>query len=293
MNKFLSNSPDLPSQTVIVTDYKHLNTKVMHMCSINRLVKPLLMTLIVAFFVNVNSLYGQVIDFPRASLNLHFEQESGTNASSVTYNPTAQLYYSLIAGNEDYPLEVFNMDGINVYQTNAGRDMRGLWWNSKSNLLEGNCYGDGGIISFPLNDKSLPTIGAQILYAGGNHQIGENNCGVYDSKKKQTLYYRDGIVYKYKKGKQVGSLNLAVYNLENINSLSMIYTGVKSMEYGVLDFQNKKVYLFSSKTGKRTATITLPSDAVTHSHFRFSYANNYVFLYDVEKRSWVGFKIFN
>ena len=158
--------------------------------------------------------------------------------------------------------------------------------------MEGNCYNDGGIVTFLLSDNALPSVGQRTLYAGDAHQPQSNSCGVYDSKKKQTLYYNNGLVYKYKKGRKVGVLKLVPSNVSDINSQSMIYTGVKSMEIGVLDFVKKKVYLYNKKTGARTATITLPSNAVTHSVFRFAYANNYVFLYDADNRTWSGYRIF-
>jgi len=260
--------------------------------------KELLTTIIISLIVNVHALNVsapnvRIIDHPKASLTLQFEQETGTNGSSVAFNLKAQLYYSVIAGNKSYPLEVFDVHGNNVYQTNAGVDMRGLWWNKKTKSLQGNSYNGSGIISFPMDDKSYPSIGAHTIFEDGDDQPGENSCGVYDSKKKQTLYYKDGMVYKYAKGKKVDSLKLSISKISNINSQSMIYTGVKSMEIGILDYVYKKVYLYNKKTGEKTATITLPSNAVIHDMFRFSYANNFVFLYDVDSRSWTGYQIFN
>ena len=68
--------------------------------------KILFATLLLTFMINVHALFGQLIDHPKASLTLQFEQTSGTNASSVTFNPKAGLYYTSIAGNDLYPLEV-------------------------------------------------------------------------------------------------------------------------------------------------------------------------------------------
>ena len=259
--------------------------------------KELLTTIVIGLIVNVHALNmvapeGGIIDHPKASLTLKFKQSTGTNASSVTYNPKAKLYYSCIAGNRAYPLEVFDINGKNVFQTTTGVDLRGLWWNNKSKSLEGNCYGTGGIVSFPLSKKATPFIGVKTLLEGADHQPGKNSCGVYDSKKKQVLYYNYGYAVKYTDGEKVETLKLSIPNISHINSESLIYTGKKSMELGVLDYINKKVYLFNKKTGEKSATITLPADAITHSVFRFAYANNYVFLYNTESRSLTGYQIF-
>lgn len=255
--------------------------------------KALFTTIVLGLILNSNALYAEIIDHPKASLTLHFEQKSGTNASSVTFNPKTNLYYAAFAGNSSYPLEVFDIEGKNIYQTSTGVDIRGLWWNKKSKSLEANCYSDGGIVSFPLNKQGFPSIGAQTLFEGVDHQPSANSCGVYDSKKKQTLYYKFGNIYKYAKGNKVSTLNLPIKNKDNINAQCMIYTGKKSMEIGLLDYVNKEVYLYNSKTGKKTAKITLPSDAITYSAFRFAFANNYVFLYDSDSRNWVGYQILN
>jgi hypothetical protein len=252
---------------------------------------------IIAFGIlfNVSILFGQVIDHPRSSITFEIGQESGTNGSSVVYNPDAQLYYTIIAGNTSYPLEVFDTKGNSVYETKTGRDMRGLWWNSKAGTLEGNCYDDGGIISYPLDGQSFPSKGEQTLFKGADHQPDVHSCGVYDSKKKQILYFYEGNIYAFKRsnGEFSKSISLSISNLENMNATTLMYTGVKKMEVGLLDYMNGKVYLYNIKTGEKTATITLPDHVITFSLFRVSYANNHVFIYDADKRVWSGFQIFN
>ena len=78
----------------------------------------------------------------------------------------------------------------------------------------------------------------------------------------------------------------------NINRTSMIYTGVKKHEYGFFDYKAKKVHRVNKKIGEISATVNLPSDAVTNDMFRFAYANGYVFLNDTQERAWTGYKIF-
>jgi hypothetical protein len=244
----------------------------------------------------VQSALGQVIDRPKPSLILQISQEEGTNGSGVAYNPIKQLYYTIIAGNTDYPLEVFDGNGNSTFQTSAGVDMRGIWWNAKTNSLEGNSYGEGSIVSYVMNESSFPDGGAQTVTTARDFQPLEQAVGVYDAKKKAVVYYSDGYVYWYSrsKGTLAKKLKLDIgANKEDFNNYSIIYTGVKNMELGLLDYNNKVVYLFSAKSGKSTASIILPSNAVTFNAFRFAYANKQVFLYDIDARSWTAYKIFN
>lgn len=236
----------------------------------------------------------QVLTSPKASLKLEIKQNSGTNGSSLAYNPKTQLYYSVIAGNASYPLEVFDASGNNVYTTNAGNDMRGLWYNKKVKAVQGNTYNMKGIMEMSLDENGYPSIGSKNI--GNCGQPDAQSVGVFDRKK--YIYYFDGKlvrIYDPKKS-EVKSETLVMEELMDgsytINSTSMIYTGVKKHEYGFLDYNAKKVYLVNKKTGEITATVNLPSDAVTNDMFRFAYANGYVFLYDTQERAWTGYKIF-
>lgn len=242
----------------------------------------------------VNSSFGQLIDHPKSSLILQFKQEDGTNGAAVAYNPIKELYYAVIAGNGDFPIEVFDVNGNNLYQTNAGNDLRGIWWNPSTKALEGNGYGDIGLVSFAMDNNGFPSLGSNTIYEGGNTQPNGQSVGVLDTKKKQVAYYSEGAVYWYKRANGAFSkkLNLTLGSTASINEYSMIYTGVKKMEIGLLDFENNKIYLFNSKNGTQTATITLPKNAIASAAFKFSYANKHVFLYDIDSRSWTGFRIF-
>lgn len=238
--------------------------------------------------------FSQLIDHPKASLTLKIEQSSGTNGAAVAYNPVSELYYCVMAGNASYPLEVFDKNGNGVYQTNAGVDMRGIWWNPKTKTLEGNGYGESGIVSFAMDENDYPSLGIQTVFPGGDHQADAQSVGTFDSKKNLIMYYNQGVLYSYKRsnGQLAKKTILNNPSENNTNAYTVVYTGVKKMEVGLLDYTNNKVLLFNSKTGHQTATIHLPNSATTNHAFRFSYANKYVLLYDTDSRSWTGYKIF-
>jgi hypothetical protein len=236
---------------------------------------------------------AQLIEQPKASFELCFQSSSGTNASAVTYDPASNRYFSCIAGNSVFPLEVFDGKGQNIYQTECGSDMRGLWWNPKTKQLEGNGYSSVGIVGLLLDGSGFPSLGNTTIFDGTSHQPEGNSCGVYDGKK-VIWYYSSGSFYMYsrKSGNSMKSIMLSGdVNLESINTTSMIYTGIKGMELGLLDFEAKKVLLFNKKTGALSAEIKLPSSAVTNYSFRFAFANKHVFLYDTESRCWTAYQI--
>jgi hypothetical protein len=252
---------------------------------------------ILAIAFSTTAVSQGVIQYPAPSLELKIEQDGGRNGSAVVYNPKQELYYSVVAGNADFPLETFNKQGRNVYQSRAYNDMRGLWWNAKEKALEGNCYKDGGIVSFGMTDQGYAGTGNRIIFEGGNHQPSDHACGVYDPKKKEILYYNDGYVtgYSRKDGLPADTylqLSIPVDDFD-INYSNLIFTGEKKMEIGLLDINENKVYLFNKKTGAHTETVNLPSDAITYEAFNFSYANGYVFLFDQSDRKWTGYKIFD
>jgi len=254
-------------------------------------------SILLAFVFVATFSWSQLIDHPAPSLKLQIQQSSGTNGSSVAYNPNKQMYYAVIAGNTEYPLETFDEFGNALYKGIASNDLRGIWWNNKEKALEGNCYADGGIIKIGLNGRGHASEGNSTIFSGANHQPNDHACGTYYNKKKEILYYMNGMVRGYKRstgepGKTKVYLALPTDQI-NINQYELIFTGQKKMELGVLDYVNKKIYLFSLKGGTHTGTVVLPSNAPAGDSFWFSYANNYAFLYDVDARAWVGYRIFN
>jgi hypothetical protein len=258
--------------------------------------KNAILSLAVILFMAVNVMAQDLIQYPAPKLKFKIKQSGGKNGAAVAYNPEKQLYYCVMAGNADYPLETFYENGSQVYQASASNDMRGMWWNPKAKTLEGNCYSDGGIVSIGLTPDGFAGNGNRVIFAGSNYQPSEHACGVIDSKGKEILYYSDGMVtgYNRKDGKPSNTyviLSLPV-DEEDINWTSLIYTGVKGMEFGVLDSYAGKVYLFDRKYGFLTGTVILPKSAAVYEAFNFSYANGYVFLFDQDEREWTGYRIF-
>tara|TARA_Y100000385_G_scaffold291774_1_gene372225 strand:+ start:10906 stop:11709 length:804 start_codon:yes stop_codon:yes gene_type:complete len=255
---------------------------------------------LVSLFVLIGSFTAnaQLIDYPKSSFSLVLKSDNGTNGSGVAYDPAKQLYYTIIAGNSSFPLEVFNSSGKHLFPVaEAGNDLRGIWWNKKAKSLEGNCYGENGIVKIGLTSTGSPSSSGNTTIFEGSGEVRPtgNSCGVYDAKKKE-LYYFENETFKVFKRK-TGALSrkiepdLTSSERRELNYTSMIYTGIKRGELGLLDVNARKVYLFNKKTGAKTATINLPNDAPVSDRFAFSYANGYIFLFDKDLRTWYGYKI--
>lgn len=237
-----------------------------------------------------NSVSAQKSYAATKQLSLTFSSEEGTNGTSVAWNAIKKLYYAVIAGNASFPLETFSEDGRMLFNGEASVDVRGMWFNPKTKKLEGNCAGDAGYFSAGISSYGEPSQ-AEITTAGQN-QPDFNNVGAFDAKKKKVYFYQDGQIYAYKAkgGSALPSIKLSNLpcDIASINMTSVIFTGRKGEELGVLDYEAKRVYLVDLK-GNYKAVVSLPANAVTHDMFRFSYANDKIWLYDVDTRTWTGY----
>jgi hypothetical protein len=222
-------------------------------------------------------------------LTLTFTSDEGTNGSAVVWDSERNIYYGVIAGNTSYPLEAFSKNGSPLFSSEAYIDVRGLWYNSKTKNLEGNGAGETGIFEIKTDATGMPESASVLI--DGQFQPDFQSVGAFDSKKQLIYYFYDGMIHSYKRknGKLAGSFEITncPKEFEFINSSTLIFTGRKGEELGLLDI-DRKVYLFDLK-GKYRATIELPGDAITNDLFRFSYANDRIWLYDVDSRTWNGY----
>jgi hypothetical protein len=59
---------------------------------------------------------------------------------------------------------------------------------------------------------------------------------------------------------------------------------------GFLCVDFKEIGLYSIKTGLLTKTLSLPTEAPAELTFNFAYANGIYWLFDMEARTWYGYK---
>ena len=212
--------------------------------------------------------------------------------TAVAFNPVHQLYYSVDAGGTT-PDEVFDINGNQVYSS-ISMDWRGLWWNTNTNQLEGNTWGNYLVID------SLQATG----YLGGTfNSVGSTTtpnvqcAGVYDPTLDMIYYYNSGTLYGESRSSLVDMTPLPLTGLTSFTSIhdpTLIYTGCAGNEIGLYDMSAQKIYLFNKSTGALATTINMPVGTIFTSYLggNFAFANNIVWLYNLGINKWVGFDIF-
>ena len=103
-----------------------------------------------------------------AGLTLTYLAPSGTNATGVAFNPLLNLYYAVIAGNPGFSYQTFSAAGVSLFQTNAGFDFRGLWWNPMLNQVEGTGFSNLGLWTSNLNGSGYALNTGTLIYPGQN-----------------------------------------------------------------------------------------------------------------------------
>ncbi len=234
-----------------------------------------------------NALPGIILDYQSTNLN---------NCSGVAYNPILGKYYAVRAGNPSFPLETWSATGVQLFSTTAGFDWRGMWWNPNTNQLEGNGYSTSGMWRANLDGagNALST-GANIF--SGQAQPDAQSCGDYDPVANEVIYYFNGRIYRYSRATNAAISNYALVgcpvSFANLNWTTVMYTGCAGKEIAVLDYVLKRVYLFAKNTGIYQGMCQLPAAAVTTNGFRLSWANGFVWLFDLGTGNWFSYQIFD
>lgn len=230
-----------------------------------------------------------------------FDQFKGTNASAIAWHPEHKAYYAVIAGNTSYPMEVFDASGKTLKACEAGFDFRGLWWNPKEGSLEGNGLQQGleshGIVSVILEGDGKCTGDYTLLTSGDEIQPSFNAVGAYHPKMKQHVYYNEGELFFYKRKAMMAggapafksvNVNGLPVDYDELNETTVVYTGLKGMDFGLWDYVNKRLYLLNKK-GVVKGMVRFPNSTPSMERFGFSYANGLVWLYDTDSRTWKGY----
>ncbi|HNQ66977.1 MAG TPA: hypothetical protein PKN32_01250 [Bacteroidales bacterium] len=240
-------------------------------------------------------LLSQPLSKATKDISYKFVSSSGTNASAVVWHPEKQLYFTVIAGNASFPLEAFDEKGKSVYSEEINIDCRGMWYNPTTKNIEVNGYDNNGWASIIFNEKfnfhEVKTI------CSGMKQPDANVCGTYYTKKKSVIFLNEKDlcidVYNYKNPGKVKKIKLQLRsdNLDPYNTTTVAYTGKKGFEFVLLNVDKYQLDYFDSK-GQFAGSTTLPKTAIVSYMFKFAFANDRVFLYDKEVRTWTAFKVF-
>lgn len=229
----------------------------------------------------------------------------GTRGASVVWHPVQKKYYASFAGNDVYPMAVFDEKGKRLSSDDLTTriDTRGLWYNPNTKLVCGNAYSDLGWFTYTLDKNGIPT-DANVEEEEMN-QPDLQSVGVYNTASKQVLFLHGSHVYVYnddaelidsilirwgkKKGGDTEEHDGILEPEESYNA-SLIYTGIKGQELGLLHLFSKQIELYDIKTGYLTKSLSLPESATIETIFNFAYANGTYWLFNIEERKWVGYK---
>ncbi|RXK61460.1 hypothetical protein ESA94_00115 [Lacibacter luteus] len=230
----------------------------------------------------------------------------GANAASVVYNPKTKKYYAAQAGNMNFPLVIFDEDGavISDQEQTTMIDVRGLWYNPKTKDMEGNGYNDNGWFTYEMGKNGIPE--KVKVQKQGLSQPDANSAGVLNTNDNEVLflsglnivcYNTDGtdkrktIQIHFGATSAADDTQLSIADFENTyNIRSLIFTGTKGVEIGVLNVAKKQVELYDIKTGYMKQTIKIPAEFAIETYFNFSYANGIYWLFDKNERYWYGYR---
>lgn len=252
-------------------------------------------TLFIALGMSFTLGAQQPLSNSNSTLTLTINGESGTNGLAVAYNPKNNLYYSIFAGNEVYPLETHTANGTTIASQEAGCDARGMWYNPKKKCLEGILYGNNGMVTLKLDANGK--IEGSVL-SSFSFGMDDQTVATYAEKKKAVMFVEGNKVSFFKPGSTTSkTVFLTMSSGVELNTNGPAYTGVKNYEIALLESGGNVVHLFSEKTGEETGKVklnfnNLGEDFEIPSFFRVSYTNNMLFVYDVNSRTWSGFKLF-
>ncbi len=238
----------------------------------------------------------------------------GTRGASIVWHPVQKKYYAAMAGNAGFPLSVFDAAGkrISPDSLNCGVDVRGLWYSPVTKSIQGNAFADGGWFNYKLNAKGMVTKVEHLWEE--KTQPGDQSVGAYNPVKKQVLFLDGDVVLFYDGATGILSASSLLINFgrtkkqgktemekeedefdepvtpEDYNYTSPIYTGIKGAELGFLNYTEKQIELYNIADGFLTRKLQLPEEASVNQAFNFSYCNGMYWLFDIDARTWVGYK---
>lgn len=229
----------------------------------------------------------------------------GTRGASVVWHPLQKKYYAAMAGNIGYPMGVYDVTGkrLSSDSLNTEQDIRGMWYNPVTKQIQGNSYNDYGWFRYILNAKGIPL--SSDIFIEGMNQPGEQSVGAYSIAKQQVMFLKDGEIWFYNiKGEELGGRLILQWGREKAdgegsdepstpeayNYTTVVYTGIKGAELGVLNVLDLQIELYDISNGFMTQKLKLPEDAATNASFNFAYANGMYWLFNIELRTWTGYK---
>jgi len=242
----------------------------------------------------------------KKALELKIPREGGANGASVAWHPGLKKYYAAMTGNESYFIGVYDAKGTRLNPTTQETmfDIRGLWYNPNTKTIQMNGFEDYGWAEYKLDSKGFPAA-VKNLHEGMN-QPGEQSVGIFNPKAKAIYFFNDeGDLdqYDFSNAEFEETVNLYLgksseaededhdnYDVLEDYNTTPIFTGIPKAEIGLLNHTKREVELYDVNTGYITKKYSFPETAPVNNFLNFSYSNGTFWLFDKDKRVWIGYK---
>ena len=228
----------------------------------------------------------------------------GTRGASVVWHPVQKKYYAVFAGNMNYPLAVFDIKGKRLSDEDLTTmfDIRGMWYNPTNKSIQMNGFDESGWAEYKLDNKGIPT-SAEVLIEGMNQPTAQST-GIYNAREKAIYYFKaDGDLDKYfpatgeydktvplHLGKSSENEDFENADVVKGYNSAAAYTDIPGSEIALLNHYDRKIELYSLRTGYKVKELSIPEEVPVESLFNFAYTNGTYWLFDIEKRTWIGLK---
>ncbi len=245
------------------------------------------MMLLLLLIATTSAVFAQETVELTEKMRLQMPPGGGSNGATVAWNPQKKLYYAAFAGNENFPMAVFDAKGTRISddEMTTSADLRGLWFNKKNGKLEANGYGDIGMLAYELDEKGMPT--TVKIEKKGLNAPGDNSVGAFHSSQGLPMFLDVNIAYLYKDG--IVEMTIPLNSDEDeAYSTTAICFEEKSGLIGMLKLLKNTVDFFDIE-GNKKMVWQLPTDAPLSESFNFGYANELIWLFDTENRVWIGY----
>ncbi len=242
-------------------------------------------------------------------LELVIPSDGGANGACVVWHPVLKKYFAAMAGNTKFFIGAYTTTGklTTPKDQETMFDIRGLWYNPVKKAIQMNGYGTFGWAEYKLSPNGAPI--SVNVFAEGAFQPDVQSVGAYNAANKMVYFFNeDGNIEKYNAltAEYTETLDLTLgYTadeaeeeididnslvIEDYNNTTVVFTGIKKAELGLLNTLNREIELYDLATGNVTRKYSLPEDAPVEYALNFAYANGIFWLFDKNARTWKGYK---
>ena len=221
-------------------------------------------------------------------------RDVNANVMSFVYNPLNDLYYSFTARGGSNKITTYRPDGTIVSTVTTSADVRGAWWNSNRNQLEGVGYSNYGQYVFFLNSSGT-ALGTYSVASLNDPKQTAQNYGSYNYDDDLVIYTTNyPRFYEYTRNGHTITrfVHALIPSTGTYNTNFVGYTGLAGSEYIYYDYGSKRVYFVNKSNGSLTSAFQLPSSAPSVNSWGISYTlDGHLWLFNSSTSEWLGYDL--